>query len=78
MKNSLLFILTVGILFLSACGGAETEQQTTEESLVEVKNGIYTEYYPGRKAIKYQARRMRTKCATGAGSFIPKRVSSCR
>lgn len=54
MKNSLLFILTVGILFLSACGGTETEQQTTEESLVEVKNGIYTEYYPGRKAIKYQ------------------------
>jgi antitoxin component YwqK of YwqJK toxin-antitoxin module len=54
MKNRLLFILTVGIFLFSACGDPEPEEQTNEEVLFEVKNGVYTEYYPGRKAIKYQ------------------------
>lgn len=45
-----LLLLTV---ILSACGGEPAPKPKTE-SLVEVKNGIYYEYYPGRKAIKYK------------------------
>lgn len=55
MKNRLLLVLTVPLLLLASCGGEEGPTPAKqEESLVEVKDGIYTEYYPGRKAIKYQ------------------------
>jgi antitoxin component YwqK of YwqJK toxin-antitoxin module len=54
MKNRLLLFLTVPLLLLASCGGEEEQPVKQEESLVEVKDGIYTEYYPGRKAIKYQ------------------------
>lgn len=56
MKNRLLLFLTVGLLLLASCGGnsEKTEQNTGEDVLFEVKDGVYTEYYPGRKAIKYR------------------------
>lgn len=54
MKNRLLFVLTALTLVLAACSGEAPKAEKEEESLVEVKDGIYTEYYPGRKAIKYR------------------------
>ncbi len=55
MKNQLLFVLTVTLLLFSACGESpETDKKAAEEVLTEVKDGIYTEYYPGRKGIKYR------------------------
>ena len=52
-------ILIVSFVFFACSRNEETEKQPKEikekvESLVEIKNGIYTEYYPGRKQIKFQ------------------------
>lgn len=54
MKTLSLFILTVALFSLVSCGGDAPETTKKEESLIEVKDGIYTEYYPGRKSIKYR------------------------
>lgn len=52
MKN-LFFILLLGG-FLFSCGDEETEvkKPVTEEVLIETKDGIYYEYYPGKKQVK--------------------------
>jgi antitoxin component YwqK of YwqJK toxin-antitoxin module len=52
-------ILFVSLVAFACSRNEEKEEQTTKksekiESLVEIKNGIYTEYYPGRKQIKFQ------------------------
>lgn len=52
-------VLLVSLTIFACSRNEKTEEQTTEkqekiESLVEIKNGIYTEYYPGRKQIKFQ------------------------
>ena len=52
-------IILVSLVFFACSRNEETEKQTKEikdktESLVEIKNGIYTEYYPGKKQIKFQ------------------------
>lgn len=51
----LLFIF-IGLLICSSCGTEEKETtvQQEEEQLVEIKNNIYTEWYPGKKQIKYR------------------------
>ncbi|HRP52990.1 MAG TPA: hypothetical protein PLI97_05725, partial [Fluviicola sp.] len=39
---------------LTACNN-DTEKPTKKrENLVEINNGVYTEYYPGRKSIKFR------------------------
>ena len=53
MKNWSLLLLTVVITLLAACASPEKKEKEPE-SLFEVKDGIYTEYYPGRKAVKYR------------------------
>ena len=44
--------------FLIACGEKEEEKKTVvpeeEEVLTEVKNGIFSQYYPGTKKVKFQ------------------------
>lgn len=56
MKQILGLILIASIsLTVSSCG--EEKKAPKKESgndLVEIKNGIYTEYYPGRKAVKFK------------------------
>lgn len=54
-------IITLSILcflMLASCGTGEETDETTgpqkKEVLVEVKDGIYTEWYPGKKNIKYK------------------------
>jgi antitoxin component YwqK of YwqJK toxin-antitoxin module len=53
MKTLSLLVFTVAVLSLVSCGGEEPAPKTSE-SLIEVKDGIYTEYYPGRKSIKFR------------------------
>lgn len=63
MKTLLLFIILTSVLF--SCNEEEkapeekkdtTEATIIEEDLVEIKDGLFTEYYPGKKAIKFQGR----------------------
>jgi antitoxin component YwqK of YwqJK toxin-antitoxin module len=51
----LLFIF-IGLLVCSSCSTEETETivKQEEEQLVEIKNNVYTEWYPGKKQIKYR------------------------
>lgn len=46
----------IGVLSLFACGSDElpAKKDVKDEVLVEVKDGIYTEWYPGKKQIKYR------------------------
>lgn len=57
-KAATRLILLGGILFfgLSSCTSTEDETAKKEKELplTEIKDGIYTEYYPERKAIKIQ------------------------
>ncbi len=52
------FIGAFIILFLLvSCNGKQEDQSAVKEKkedLVEIKNGIYTEWYPGKKNIKFQ------------------------
>ncbi len=42
-------------LVLFSCSNANEQSKKKEkEVLVEISNGIFTEYYPGRKAIKFK------------------------
>lgn len=50
-------LFTLGLLF--SCGEEETpkkevELMQTREELIEIKDGIYTEYYQGRKKVKFR------------------------
>ncbi len=43
--------------FLVSCNDKQEDQSAVtekKEDLVEIKNGIYTEWYPGKKNIKFQ------------------------
>jgi antitoxin component YwqK of YwqJK toxin-antitoxin module len=51
MKTILFLTL---ILLTFACTEDEKTQNQKPESLIEIKDGIFTEYYPGKKAIKFQ------------------------
>lgn len=50
----LIFIASIS-LTISSCGEEKkAPKKETTDNLVEIKNGIYTEYYPGRKAVKFK------------------------
>lgn len=52
-----LLILFVAFAFISCSEEAEkkkTDEPEVVEDLVEIKDGIYTEWYPGKKQIKYR------------------------
>ena len=54
MKYVLFVVL--GLLIFSGCGSDEVAENVNpaEEQLVEIKDNIYTEWYPGKKQIKYR------------------------
>lgn len=54
MKTWSLLFLTAFTLSAVSCGESEAPAQKAPESLVDFKDGIYTEYYPGRKAVKFK------------------------
>jgi len=69
-------IITLSILcflMLASCGTGEETDETTgpqkKEVLVEVKDGIYTEWYPGKKNIKYKGGMTKDKKRTGRWVF---------
>ena len=50
-------LLFVTCLWLVSCTSTEektVEKPLSKEELVEIKDGIYTEWYPGKKQIKYR------------------------
>lgn len=49
-----LLIGLLSILFFSCEEPVVKEKKEDPKSLVEVKDGVYTEYYPGRKAVKFK------------------------
>ena len=54
MKQLVIFLL---MSLLVACSTEESNAEkgiVKEEVLVEIKDGIYTEWYPGKKQIKYK------------------------
>ncbi len=57
MKRNLFFSLAA-LLFLTtfSCGSDDewAQNEIKPEKLVEIKNGKYTEWYPGKKQIKFQ------------------------
>lgn len=55
MKNPLLYLSAAAVLSMVSCSEPEKAPEVEKtESLVEFKDGIYIEYYPGRKAIKFK------------------------
>ena len=54
MKFLLALLLIIPVVFSTSCGGENKKDKPKKEKLVDIKNGVYTEYYPGRKAIKFQ------------------------
>jgi antitoxin component YwqK of YwqJK toxin-antitoxin module len=55
--KQIILIKCLVILFLFSCSSEEKRTSETirdNETLVEVKNGKYTEWYPGKKQIKFE------------------------
>ncbi len=49
-----LYLFVVLTLILSCKNKESSDEKIKEENLVLVKDGIFTEWYPGKKKIKYQ------------------------
>jgi antitoxin component YwqK of YwqJK toxin-antitoxin module len=72
MKQILLFtILTITSIVFYSCESKTDVTQVVEkkEQLVEVKNGKYTEWYPGKKQIKFEGMVDRKGKRDGKWSF---------
>jgi antitoxin component YwqK of YwqJK toxin-antitoxin module len=56
MKYKLLLIILSAIFIVSCSRNEEpkTQKAPKKESLVEIRDGIFTEYYPGKKQKKFQ------------------------
>ncbi len=55
MKNIFSYIIILSVVF--ACQNDEDKSSSIierKEDLVEIKNGIYTEWYPGKKSKKFE------------------------
>jgi antitoxin component YwqK of YwqJK toxin-antitoxin module len=53
-KLNFIYVLFVGLFLLSCSEEIEEKKSLENEVLVEVVDGIFTEYYPGRKFVKFQ------------------------
>jgi antitoxin component YwqK of YwqJK toxin-antitoxin module len=66
--------LAVLIGLITACGTEETEKPEKKaesaEQLVEVKDGFYTEWYPGKKQMKYRGEQDEANQRHGKWSFF--------
>jgi antitoxin component YwqK of YwqJK toxin-antitoxin module len=49
-----MLLIALSCSFISSCGEEKKPKKKKEDSLVEIKNGVYTEYYPKRTAVKFQ------------------------
>ena len=67
---ALAVILFVAGSFITSCGPEKPKNKKKEkEVLVEIKDGVYTEYYPGRKAIKFRGQQTEDSLRTGRWFF---------
>lgn len=78
MMLRLSLILLVSLTFFACSRNEKSENQDTKkqnkiESLVEIKNGVYTEYYPGRKQIKFQGEQDNMGNRQGKWTFYSER-----
>lgn len=75
MKNirliySLLFI--TGLLITSCTSSPEPKKEESRSDLVVIKNGVYTEFYPGKKAIKFRGPQNKAGQRNGRWYFYSK------
>jgi antitoxin component YwqK of YwqJK toxin-antitoxin module len=65
------FIWPIALLILFSCGneGETKPKKQAPESLVEIKNGVYYEWYPGKKQIKYKGGQDKNKKRNGLWTF---------
>ncbi len=66
------FILFTAALILVSCSteeAPETQIPEKEEVLVEIKDGIYTEWYPGKKHIKYKGGQDKERLRDGLWTY---------
>jgi antitoxin component YwqK of YwqJK toxin-antitoxin module len=76
MKLLYYFIIFSAIFIFESCSSDKQNQEKElispkhEEALIEFKNGIYTEYYPGRKKIKIQGAQNNEKQREGKWVFF--------
>ena len=54
MKNKIFRIIIVLLAFTSCKEEIKEVKKEKPEDLIEIKNGVFTQYYPGKKAIKFQ------------------------
>lgn len=57
MKLFLRLLILVALIGLNACSNepsTKPQQEKAPEKLVQIKDGKYTEWYPGKKQIKYE------------------------
>ena len=60
------------LALLVSCSSEEKKEDTKpakEEVLVEVKNGVYYEWYPGKKQLKYKGGQDKEKKRDGVWTF---------
>jgi antitoxin component YwqK of YwqJK toxin-antitoxin module len=74
MKNTLFHCLLVifGFIALTACNSEEKEidKKPKEENLIEIKDGVFTEFYPGRKKVKFTGRQDDNQARHGRWVFL--------
>jgi len=65
------FVWTMVLLIVVSCGNDEESmpKKKVPESLVEIKNGIYYEWYPGKKQVKYKGGQDKNKKRNGIWTF---------
>ena len=69
MKQIVAFLM---LALLVSCSSEEEKEDTMpvkEEVLIEVKNGVYYEWYPGKKQLKYKGAQTKDKKRDGIWTF---------
>lgn len=54
MMKKYRLILIALLLITAACKEEIKEEKKAPENLISIKNGVFTQYYPGKKHIKFQ------------------------
>jgi antitoxin component YwqK of YwqJK toxin-antitoxin module len=70
-KHILILFISFGFL-IGACSEEEvkTKKRETKEDLVEIVDGVYTEYYPGKKKVKFKGRQDKNKLRHGKWTYF--------
>jgi len=70
----IIITLLLSLFILGGCSDKNTKSKksttTKTENLVEIKNGIYTEWYPGKKSIKFKGPQDSNKKRHGIWRFF--------